>query len=244
MHFINSILDIFFPNVCSICDKICDDEICPKCRKKLNEIKQCKRHIYLRQSFTTHMYMFKYEDIVRSNIIKYKFGEQNYRFRGFVNFMQKDKKICGFLKKYDIIIPVPISKKRKRQRGYNQSELIVNELKKQMSDIKVITNVLYKIKNTAPQSSLNKEQRMYNLKNAYKVENQEIIKNKKILLFDDIFTTGSTVEECAKVLKKAGAYEVRSINHCKRLKNIKYIRVEERDNYGRFSRKYIRLYKK
>ncbi len=60
------------------------------------------------------MYIFKYEDIVRSNIIKYKFGEQNYRFRGFVNFMQKDEKYVDFLKKYDIIIPVPISKKKKK----------------------------------------------------------------------------------------------------------------------------------
>lgn len=220
MYFINEIMNIFYPNVCGICDRICKNDICPKCMKKLNEIKQCKKHIYLRKSFTTHMYIFKYEDIVRNSIIKYKFGEQNYRYKSFVNFIRKDKKICGFLKKYDIIIPVPISKIRKRKRGYNQSELIMKELEKQCKNVKVITNVLYKIRNTAPQSSLNKEQRKYNLKDAYKVENSEIIRNKKILLFDDIYTTGSTVEECAKMLKNAGSYEIRSINSCKRLNRI------------------------
>lgn len=221
MRFIHNILNIFFPNVCGICNKICSDDICVKCRIKLNEIKQCKKHIYLTKSFTTHMYIFKYEDIIRDNIIKYKFSEQNYRYKSFVKFIIKDKKIYSFLKKYDIIIPVPISKIRKRQRGYNQSELITNELGKQCKDIKVVTNVLYKIKNTLAQSSLDKEQRMYNLKNAYKVRNDEIIKDKKILLFDDIYTTGSTVEECARMLKNFGAYEVRSTYTCKRLEKHK-----------------------
>lgn len=227
MHFINSIMNIFYPNVCGICDKIYKNDICPKCMKKLKELKQCKKHIYLQQSFTTHMYIFKYEDIIRKNIIKYKFGDQSYHFKVFAKFIIKDKKICGFIKKYDIIIPVPISKQRNRQRGYNQSELIVKELAKQDNSIKIAINILYKIKNTVAQSSLNKEQRLGNLKNAYEVKNSKIIKDKKILLFDDIFTTGSTAEECAKVLKEAGAYEVRSVNTSKRL--------EKGEMYGRFS---------
>ena len=190
-------------------------DICPKCMRKLNEIKQCKKHIYLKRSFTDEMYIFKYEDIVRSCFIKYKFGEQNYRYKAFANFMIKDKKICGFLKKYDIIIPVPISKTRKRQRGYNQSELIIKECTKLDKDIKVCTNILYKIKNTKPQSSLNKEQRKINIQGAYIIKNNEIINNKKILLFDDIYTTGSTLEECAKVLRQAGAYEVSVLTFAK-----------------------------
>lgn len=217
MHFINNIINIFYPNVCGICDITCKDDICPKCMKKLKELKQCKKHIYLQQSFVTHMYIFKYEDIIRKNIIKYKFKDQNYRYKGFAKFIIKDKKICDFIKKYDIIIPVPISKVRNRQRGYNQSELIVRNIAKQNKNIKIATNVLYKIKDTIAQSSLNKEQRTYNLKNAYEIRNSKIISNKKVLLFDDIYTTGSTVEECAKVIKKAGAYEVRSINTSKRL---------------------------
>ncbi|MCI8353405.1 MAG: ComF family protein [Clostridia bacterium] len=215
MHFINGIINIFYPKACGICGSINKYDICPKCMRKLNEIKQCKKHIYLKRSFTDEMYIFKYEDIVRSCFIKYKFGEQNYRYKAFANFMIKDKKICGFLKKYDIIIPVPISKTRKRQRGYNQSELIIKECTKLDKDIKVCTNILYKIKNTKPQSSLNKEQRKINIQGAYIIKNNEIINNKKILLFDDIYTTGSTLEECAKVLRQAGAYEVSVLTFAK-----------------------------
>ncbi len=215
MHFINGIINIFYPNVCGICGNISKYNICPKCIKQLNEIKQCKKHIYLTRSFTDQMYIFKYEDIVRECFIKYKFGGQNYRYKAFANFMIKDKKICGFLKKYDIIIPVPISKKRMKQRGYNQSELIIKECAKLDKNIKVCTNILYKIKNTKPQSSLNKEQRRINLKGAYRLKNSETIINKKVLLFDDIYTTGSTLEECARVLRQAGAYEVSILTFAK-----------------------------
>ncbi len=208
MHFINNMVNVFYPNACGICGNISKYDICPKCIKKLNEIKQCKKHIYLTKSFTDEMYIFKYEDLVRECFIKYKFGEQNYRYKAFANFIIKDKKICGFLKKYDIIIPVPISKKRIKQRGYNQSELIIKECAKLDRNIVVCTNVLYKIKNTKPQSTLNKEQRKINLKGAYKLENSGTIANKRILLFDDIYTTGSTLEECATVLKQAKVREI------------------------------------
>lgn len=174
------------------------------------------------------MYIFNYKDIIRKSIVNYKFNEQAYKHKAFANFIVNNKKICRYLRKYDIIIPVPISKKRNRQRGYNQSELILMEIAKSMKDICVLTNVLYKVKDTLPQSTLGKEERRNNLKNAYEVRNNEIIKNKKVLLFDDIYTTGSTVEECSKMLKNAGVYEIRSINSCKRLKLRGVM-------YGRFS---------
>lgn len=213
MSFINYAINIFYPNVCGICNKLSKSDICPKCMFKLNEDKECKKHIYLTRNFTTHMYIFRYSEIIRKNLINYKFADQAYHYKSFANFMINDRKICGFIKKYDIIIPVPISKKRNKQRGYNQSELIIKEFAKKVKDIQVSTDILFKIKNTLPQSKLNKQQRKYNLENAYEVRKSGMINNKKILLFDDIFTTGSTVEECSKMLKKAGASEVRSINY-------------------------------
>lgn len=208
MHIITYIIETIFPDACGICGKICKNHICSKCMYKLNQIKQVKKHIYLKRNFTTHMYIFKYEDLIRKNIIQYKFKEQTYKYKAFSKFIIKEKNICRFLKKYDIIIPVPISKKRNNQRGYNQSSLIARELGKNLKNVQIKEDILYKVKDTLPQSSLKLEQRMYNLKDAYKVQKSEIIKNKKILLFDDIFTTGSTVDECAKVLKSAGAEEV------------------------------------
>ena len=106
------------------------------------------------------------------------------------------------MKKYDIIIVVPISKKRQKERGYNQSELIAKEISKMLS-IKIEKNIIKKLKNTPPQSSLNKEQRQENIRGVYKVFNIEKIENKNILIIDDIYTTGSTVNECSKMLRKA-----------------------------------------
>lgn len=103
------------------------------------------------------------------------------------------------MKKYDIILVVPISKSRKKERGYNQSELIAKEISKIIS-VKLEKNILYKIKDTKPQSTLNKQQRKQNAEGAYIAENTLKIKNKKILIIDDIYTTGNTVNECAKVL--------------------------------------------
>lgn len=106
------------------------------------------------------------------------------------------------IKSYDTIIPVPISKKRKKTRGYNQSLLISREISKK-TGIKLQEKNLIKIKNTIEQSKLDKEEREKNVQNVYQIKNEEILKNKKILLLDDIYTTGNTVNSCCKILKKA-----------------------------------------
>ena len=113
------------------------------------------------------------------------------------------KKSFEKLKKYDIIIIVPISNKRKLERGYNQSELIAKEISK-IIEVPIEKKVLYKIKNTVPQSTLNKKQREENAKGVYKAKNINRIYNKKILLIDDIYTTGNTVNECANILIQKG----------------------------------------
>ncbi len=77
-----------------------------------------------------------------------------------------------------------------------------------MANIHIETQVLKKAKNNQPQSSLNKEQRRENVKNVYKVQNEVKIQNKEILLLDDIYTTGSTANECARMLKQAGCQTV------------------------------------
>ena len=114
----------------------------------------------------------------------------------------KNKKTLEFIKSYDIIIPVPIHKKRKKERGYNQSELIVQELSRRIG-IKYYKNILVKTKNNKPQSTLSKEMRKENTENVYKLAEKEKINNKKVLLFDDIYTTGATANSCIQELKKA-----------------------------------------
>ena len=124
-----------------------------------------------------------------------------------MNFLLKQQKIFEIIKTYDIILPVPISKKRYKQRGYNQTELIAREIRKR-TDIELVTNCLYKEKNNVPQSTLNKEDRIENVKNAYIIKNSKIIKDKRVIIFDDIYTTGSTVNECSKLLKQNNVKEI------------------------------------
>ena len=108
---------------------------------------------------------------------------------------------------YDIIIPVPIHKKRKHRRGYNQTELVAKEISHQLK-IKMGKDVLIKNINTKAQSELSKKERNDNIKGAFKVQNLQKIIGKKILLIDDIYTTGSTANECRKILKLAGAKNI------------------------------------
>jgi ComF family protein len=148
-----------------------------------------------------------YEGNIRNLILKYKFNEKAYLYKTFVNFLLKQEKVLEIIKSYDIILPVPISKKRYNERGYNQTELIASKISK-YAQIKLVTNCLYKHKNNVPQSTLNKDSRIENVKNAYNIKNSQIIKDKRILVFDDIYTTGSTVNECSKILIQNGAKNV------------------------------------
>lgn len=93
-------------------------------------------------------------------------------------------------------------------RGYNQSELIAKDLVHEIKNIKLENNVIIKNKNIVAQSLLNKKQRENNIKHVYQIKSAEKIINKKVLLLDDIYTTGSTLNECSKVLKEAGCKEV------------------------------------
>lgn len=205
---LSNIINLIYPTVCGICGEISKENICNKCKVKIRKFQRSKKHIYLTKNFDTHMYLFDYQGIIRQKILQYKFGEKTYISKCFIETILKDEKVCRFLKNYDIIIPVPISNKRKKTRGYNQSELIASKLAKKIESLEYNPKILYKIKDTLPQSILDKEKRKENIKGAYYIKNEIILKNKKVLLIDDIFTTGNTVDECSRVLKQSGAREI------------------------------------
>lgn len=205
---INHIINLIYPNVCGICGKISKEDLCKKCEIELNNIEKIKIDKYTNKNFRKHLYIFKYEGIIKEILIKFKFNEKPYIYKAFVKFIIKNKKICRFLKSYDIIIPVPIHYSRKVTRGYNQSALIAKQIAKYLNNIKYEDKVLLKKVNNKPQSTKNREERKSNVVGAYYTKNEYKIYNKKVLLLDDIYTTGSTVNECCKMLKKAGAKEV------------------------------------
>jgi ComF family protein len=105
-----------------------------------------------------------------------------------------------------ILIPVPMHIKKKRKRGFNQSEEITKIIS-ETTGIKLSTT-LTKTKETKPQMELNRKERIENIKNCFAVNDKKEIENKTVLLLDDVYTTGSTMEECAKILKENGAKEV------------------------------------
>jgi ComF family protein len=114
----------------------------------------------------------------------------------------------------DIIIPVPLYPGKLKQRGFNQVFLMIQDWEKQLPEngyripFKIHKNILQKNKNTSAQTGLNKDQRIKNVKNSFHIENQSDISGKNVLLVDDVYTTGSTVNECARILKKGGASRV------------------------------------
>ena len=140
--------------------------------------------------------------MIRKIILNYKFNDKSYLYKTFVNFLLKNEKFFEILKSYDTIIPVPISQKRRKERGYNQSELIAKEITKAIGN-HYDNQCLFKTRNIIEQSKLNKEERHKNIQGVYELRNQKLLQDKKILLIDDIYTTGSTVNECARMLEQA-----------------------------------------
>ncbi len=201
MNFFDHALEIIFPPKCGICGKIGEGYICNNCYNMFIINKIYKNYN------SERFHMLKYEGIIRDKLIEYKFNDKPYLYRMFYEILIKDKNACDFFKGYDIIIPVPIHKKRKTLRGYNQSELIAKKLSDKFK-MPMYIDVLKKQINTIPQSSLGKKARKNNAQNVYKVDNMQKIKNKNVVILDDIYTTGATANECIKVLKDAGAYRV------------------------------------
>lgn len=204
------ILNLIFPNVCGFCNKIDNNSLCKNCELSLSkyEINCIKNYTKDSKKYFDYLYSaLKYENIVREKIIKYKFNENSYLYKTFAKIIINNKKIYGFLNLYDIIIPVPMHKNKRAVRGYNQSELLAKEIAKYLG-LDSEKDILIKVKNTKVQSTLNKTQRIQNIKDAFAVTDVEKIKDKKIILVDDIYTTGSTVNECSRILKQAGVKEI------------------------------------
>lgn len=150
---------------------------------------------------------FIYNEIYRKLFLRFKFNSM--RACGhFIGMRLYDYfSEISELNTYDLICPVPLSKGRLAERGFNQSEVLAAYVS-QAINIPVI-NVLSKPKESSPQSSLRGVQRVSNIQNAFSVISD--ISTKNIIIFDDIFTTGNTIRECARTLKNAGAAKICAI---------------------------------
>jgi ComF family protein len=211
MNFFENALDFLFPKICIICGKIDKNSICENCKKR---IKKYEKFILITKDkenseiyYDYFLFGYSYKGLMRKILLKYKFQGQAYICNFFAKMLLNCKKTYDFFSFYDIMIPVPMEKQKKLARGYNQAELIVDIIAKnaQISNGK---NVICKIKNTKTQSLLNYRERQDNVKNAFFVSQIENVKNKRIILFDDIYTTGATVNEISRILKENGAEKI------------------------------------
>lgn len=204
---LNKIIELIYPNVCGFCNKIISKEYtCKSCKEKLQYIYESeKQQVSVNDNFDVLICAYKYKSIVRNKILEYKFKNKKYLYRSLSERLHK--LLLRYENEIDYIIPVPIHIKRYFKRGYNQSELVARFLSQNLKK-RMLKSVIVKIKNTRPQSLLTASKRKKNVCGAYKIKNSKLINGKTILLVDDIYTTGATVNECAKVLKENGVKKI------------------------------------
>lgn len=199
------LLDLIYPPKCAFCGKLLgknETDLCGRCRKNLPQISgSIKRGENFRQCWS----VYSYEGAVVDSIHRFKFsGMQQYAqvYGRLIAMMLLRSKVS-----FDVLTWVPISKKRRRKRGYEQTHLIAKTVAAELGCACVPT--LKKIKDNPPQSlQKTAANRRGNVLNVYQAVHPERFTGKNVLLIDDIITTGATLSECSKVLRMAGAAQV------------------------------------
>ena len=220
-----AIVELLFPRRCPVCDGIVQPRgelICPECAKKLRPIEApwcaiCGRNLARggelcedcgkgkMHAFRRARALYEYRS-VRSSIYRFKYGGR----REYKDFFgeQMAKYLGSFIRSVspDGIVPVPLHPKRLRKRGYNQAKELADVLGAHLG-LPVYDKILSRVKYTAPLRRQISKERQNNLKKAFLVK-QNDVKLKTIILIDDIYTTGATVDEAAMALREGGAENV------------------------------------
>lgn len=197
--------ELLFPSKCVLCAELLVRHrhyLCAKCEADLAELRKIHRKIPFSKGCLA---LWEYDGAVRQSLLRYKFGFRRHycRFYGQALAQRLQREELAF----DVITWVPVSRQRRRKRGYDQVQLICHKAARLLSAKKV--RCLRKIKDNPPQSGISGEaQKRANVLGAYEPVNLPAFHGKRVLLLDDIITTGATIGECAKVLMTAGAKEV------------------------------------
>jgi competence protein ComFC len=230
---INRLLNLLFPSECLICNsslglttpicEACFDGIqplqgsrCRKCGSVLSEAfmdDHCPDCGKKTVHYEKIMSLGEYEGGLKTLIYDLKFRQRKSVSNVLADlFMRHVDKNYFFT---EVFVPVPLHPKRQLERGYNQSLLILEKLGKYFR-IPVIGNALRRARNTMPQTLLHQDQRMENIKDAFSAGSGiRKVKGRTVLLFDDVYTTGSTINEACRVLKESGAGDIRVLTAAK-----------------------------
>ncbi len=232
-------MDLLFPPSCPCCREMIGNSaqfLCGECFKQLKFIKapycSCCGRVFpgsgenhlcgvcLKSSweFDKARSLFSYEEIIAGLIHNLKYSGKTTGLETF-RWLSGQSDVLHDFETPDFILPVPLHLKRLRKRGFNQALVLARSLfpgeKK-----KIRYNILVRETDTPPQTGLSGKKRRKNLKNAFVVEKASEITGKNILLLDDVFTTGSTANECAKALKTAGCKKVEVLTICRADKSV------------------------
>ena len=205
-----ALLDLLFPPKCAVCGKLLDGDdhtgICPACDNDLPRTAREERKVDFLSSVSAALY---YEGDTRRMILRYKFENVPALSRPMGRLIGEKLRTDAI--PFDVLTWVPLSTRRFRQRGYDQAKLLAEAVGEEMGTRPAA--LLRKIRHVHPQSDLRTpEERRANISGAYAVLPGADVRGKRILLVDDVITTGSTVSECARMLLMAGAAEVRAVS--------------------------------
>lgn len=225
-QFLHTLLDVILPPICHTCHSFIPNagklHICPTCYDSLPLVSsplcpacgipfsgagddhRCGACLIHPPHFDSARAHFLYEGPIRDLIHSFKYNQQTH-LRYPLALLALEG-ISGFLTDQEphLIIPVPLHRSRLRQRGFNQAVLLGRVLSSRLS-LPILPDALIRTRPTEPQIELSAAERRLNVKGAFTVNMPDCIAGKRILLLDDVMTTGSTMDECAKELKKAGA---------------------------------------
>jgi ComF family protein len=230
---INSSIDLLYPKRCLACDKVLakmekEAGFCADCLKKVKLIgghyclkcggpveagkDLCKNCKETKHTFEQNKALFLYTNNMKEAMYRFKYS--NRRCYGKVLAKHLVKNHGDWIKRqqFDAIIPVPMYGPKKRRRGYNQAEVLAKALS-ELTGIPVYTDLITRDVNTEAMKRLNKQKRKKNLLNAFKVK-KNVIQFRKVLVVDDIYTTGTTMDEIARALKDGGIGQVYGICAC------------------------------
>jgi ComF family protein len=221
-----NLLEFFLPRLCLFCSAAVGEEaevaVCPECESRIEWVESplctcCGRMFASRDGtdrvcgecqanpppFNRARAAALYEGPVAQAITNFKFG----RLMAYLPVMQHwlQRPLCRELVEVaDLLLPVPLHPKRLKHRGFNQAWLLARAF----PEAPLAREALVRTRHTVPQVGLNPKERKDNVKGAFAVPDPALVKGKNVLLIDDLFTTGSTVRECARVLRQAGARRV------------------------------------
>ena len=225
---LRALASLFYPSLCSVCSAPVEpsEYLCGPCSCKAPRIKApfcskcsepfpgaiteefaCANCAHRTLHFEAAVAAFRSRGVVRKIVHEFKYGRHlhlRHPVAGWLTETLDDPRLHG--RRFDVIVPVPLHPARKRERGFNQAEVLA-ELLSARAGVP-LRNVLERIRYTTTQTAFDRTERMENLHNAFRLRKNADVRDLRVLLIDDVLTTGSTLSECARVLKAAGAISV------------------------------------